>query len=576
MANSDEFQNENQDKKKVVIPDNTNLNDGKFASEDQNKTDPKSENVNSKKDSIADDNTVEQPHETTSPPSSTSFEEGFAKLLSDVQREQEEGLLNGSLIENPSHVSRDAPANEKTPEDIISPMETASHVTQDGSENKEVLVDEDASHVSRDIDLNLVYPKHVFEDLPPILKKPFEEVVTKKQQQDLALTVLLAVLSGMLPNYFTKYDGTSISPNLFLSIVAPFGEGKGYIRFIKRILQKAHARKLHEADDDKKRFLDQMAAIESGESTMKKSEVEKPKLFRLLIPANNSKTGMIDLISQNRGHGTIFETEIDTMVESIKMDYGNFSDLLRNAFQNEGHSLHRRTNNESIEIESLFLTVILSGTLGQLFTLVPRIENGLFSRFAYFSMTQDQNFHDVFDDEKLKLENYFDNYALFFDDIHKALEERCSPVFFSFQVKQRKIFQKFFQTMKTELRENVDPAFGGVVHRLAVMCCRIAQILSFYRTVIDTNIPDTIVCNDLDFNTALEIINVLKRHTLKVFYEMPEDAQKNSQPREKEDPKLVKKAKELYTEGMSYRKIAKFLLGASTKQQTIYRWVNDL
>ncbi len=423
------------------------------------------------------------------------------------------------------------------------------------------------------------FPEKVFQDLPPRLQKPFNDKISKKQQRDLALIVLLSSLSGMLPNYFTIYDGSKISSNLFLAIVAPFGEGKGFIKFIKRILRKTHNRKLHEAELDKQRYSDELSDIEAGISCKKKSEVEPPHLYKLLMRANSSKAGLLYLLTQNKGRGIFFETEIDTLTQAVKVDFGQFSDLLRNAFQNEDYGSFRKTEKESLELEMLLLSIIISGTLGQLFTLIPKIENGLFSRFIYFSMSEDPDFHNVFDQSKFDLEEYFDDYAVFFDDVHLALEQRDdNPVFFIFQKHHQQHFREFFQDLKLELRENVTKAFGGVVHRLAVICCRIAQILSFYRTVNNTELPDQIVCEDIDFYNALEITKVLTSHTLAVYYVLPEKSDESIPDAVKDAPKEAQKikARELHAQDLSYREISKVIFGVETKHQTVWRWINQM
>ena len=69
----------------------------------------------------------------------------------------------------------------------------------------------------------------------------------------------------------------------------------------------------------------------------------------LFIPANNSATGVFQLLSENDGSGLIFETEGDTLSHSFKSDYGNFSDGLRKASHHEPISFFRRKDNEYVD-----------------------------------------------------------------------------------------------------------------------------------------------------------------------------------------------------------------------------------
>ena len=58
---------------------------------------------------------------------------------------------------------------------------------------------------------------------------------------------------------------------------------------------------------------------------------QKPAERMLFIPANNSTTGVFQLLSDNEGKGLIFETEGDTLAQAFKSDYGNYSDGFRKA-----------------------------------------------------------------------------------------------------------------------------------------------------------------------------------------------------------------------------------------------------
>jgi len=80
----------------------------------------------------------------------------------------------------------------------------------------------------------------------------------------------------------------------------------------------------------------------------------------LYIPANNSKSGIYQLLEENDDKGIMFESEGDTLADAIKQDYGSFSDTLRKAFHHENLDLFRRGNEELIEINKPELSVVLS------------------------------------------------------------------------------------------------------------------------------------------------------------------------------------------------------------------------
>ena len=129
-------------------------------------------------------------------------------------------------------------------------------------------------------------------------------------------------------------------------------------------------------------------AKESYERDLKEFDkekiLEKPKApieKMLFLPANNSSSGMFQLLENNEGKGLIFETEADTLTGTFKQDYGDYSDGFRKAFQHETISYYRKTDSEYVEIKKPKLSTVLTGTPKQVFSLFPNAENGLFSRF---------------------------------------------------------------------------------------------------------------------------------------------------------------------------------------------------
>jgi len=73
---------------------------------------------------------------------------------------------------------------------------------------------------------------------------------------------------------------------------------------------------------------------------------QEPPLKTLLIPANSSATSVYQVLNDNQGVGLMFETEGDTLANTFKSDYGNFSDGFRKAFHHEMISYTRRKDRE--------------------------------------------------------------------------------------------------------------------------------------------------------------------------------------------------------------------------------------
>jgi hypothetical protein len=152
--------------------------------------------------------------------------------------------------------------------------------------------------------------------------------------------------------------GGVVYPNLFSFVTAPAASGKGSIKYSKEVLKCYH------------------------ETIKSSSEFGNQAFF---IPANNSASKIYEMLDANGGIGLIFETEADTLSNSMKQEWGSFSDVLRKVFQNEDISQARRNNNEYIEVNKPKFSICLTGTNEQVGRLINSTENGLFSRFLFYS-----------------------------------------------------------------------------------------------------------------------------------------------------------------------------------------------
>ena len=79
---------------------------------------------------------------------------------------------------------------------------------------------------------------------------------------------------------------------------------------------------------------------------MNEEKPREPLHKMFFIPANSSSSAFIQALADNNFTGVIFETEADTLANTFKQEWGNFSDVLRKAFHHESTSLFRRKDQE--------------------------------------------------------------------------------------------------------------------------------------------------------------------------------------------------------------------------------------
>ena len=267
-------------------------------------------------------------------------------------------------------------------------------------------------------------PASVYSALPDFLQKVVARCRTN-EERDVMLLGALATLSSCLPKVYGIYDETRVFANLFLFITSKASAGKGRLVNCKRLVNPIHWAFRKETQAMRAQYEIEMR--EYNLNKMKDFNLEKPKkpVERMLfIPANNSTTGVFQLLSDNEGKGLIFETEGDTLAQAFKSDYGNYSDGFRKAFHHETISYYRRTDHEFVEIDYPCLSTVLTGTPRQVATLIPNAENGLFSRFIFYYMNIKPVWKNVFAGRKgIDLDVYFDNLGQEFYPLYKSLNE---------------------------------------------------------------------------------------------------------------------------------------------------------
>jgi hypothetical protein len=264
------------------------------------------------------------------------------------------------------------------------------------------------------------------------------------------------------------------------------------------------------------------------------SKPVKPPEKMLFIPANNSTTGVFQLLSDNEGRGLISETEGDTLAQAFKSDYGNYSDGFRKAFHHESISYFRRTDREFVEIDKPCLSALLAGTPKQVAALIPSAENGLFSRFIFYYMNIKLVWKDVLTERgENGLEGYYDALGQEFLPLYKALGEKPA-IKFCVSPEQNEQFNVFFTQLQEKYVMLQGMDYIGTVRRLGLIAFRIGMIFTALRILETGDFSEIQFCRDDDFQAVLSMIRVLVRHASHVYSELPVD-EKPTKPKDKKE-----------------------------------------
>lgn len=359
----------------------------------------------------------------------------------------------------------------------------------------------------------------VYTNLPSILRKAVETMHIR-QEKDLVLIGSIVTLSSVLLPFRTIFHGRTIFPNMFLFVPGPAGSGKGRLDFCYRLVRPIHndKRELWQLQQEEyKQELDRYRALSKKEKANTTSPV-KPPITLLRIPANSSATSFAEAMADN-GNMLMFETEGDTVVNTFKSDYGNYSDNFRKAFAHEEFGYLRRGNDsEEKEVHNPRLSVVLSGTPEQVKSLIPNAENGLLSRFIFYTLSATDEWLDGFSgyDADNPLEKVFDDLGNEVERYYQHLKN-IQEVWFTLSFVQQQKFNDYFAEEKQRMKALNGDLYNASTHRLSWALLRISMILTALRCMDTGKVPEKVECSDIDFDIALSIIKTVSHHNDYIF-----------------------------------------------------------
>lgn len=337
----------------------------------------------------------------------------------------------------------------------------------------------------------------IYDRLPELLMTSCRQF-TNAREKDVFLLSALGVLSGCMAGIRGRYHRSELKPHIYVLIIAPPASGKGIAQFAKTLGWPLH--------EYKKR----QAALQNDDD---------PTIFGgLYIPGNISAAMFMKMLNDYGGKAILFETEIDTIANSLGQDWGDYSANLREAFHHETITSARLSGLSEISIVDPQLAIVLTGTPGQAKKMFPSTENGLVSRLIPYLYSQPPVWQDVKPcmecdnpDEffKRKGEEVLQMYRFF----------QAHPAEFTLSDEQWADLNSSFRTYTEDIHETHGREPLSSTYRMGVIMFRICMILTALRKWESRNQASTIVCSQQDYETAKSIVTTGMTHML-TFLEM--------------------------------------------------------
>lgn len=381
-------------------------------------------------------------------------------------------------------------------------------------------------------------PDNIFENLPELLNRLTCQFT--ERERDIVLLSSISVLSACLPKVYGNYGRDKCYSNLYLFVVAPPASGKGILGKSKLLIEKIH-------DSIKQNSMSEIEDCKHLNKGKKQDKNACPELLIKILPGNVSSSKIYKHL-QNDVYGLLmFETEADTISGMLKQEWGNFSDVLRKAFHHETISISREIDDKYFEINHPKLSLVISGTPGQVFPLINSQENGLFSRFIFYYFNDAFSWKDVSPDANpVDLNDVFSEVGEVIFQLHENLLSREREIEVKLTNQQWEKFNRLMDSTAKVLAEN-NAVMIPTLKRHGVIMFRICMILSVLRNHNVCTKEDVIICNDNDFDTAISIINATIDHSIFVSNLLGNSATDNKKKLNMQENIVFARLKENFT-----------------------------
>ena len=374
-------------------------------------------------------------------------------------------------------------------------------------------------------------PDELFDRLPDFLKRGLTHV-RNKRERDILLLSMITNISGCLPGVRMNYGGMVYSADLYLVALAGSGRGKGVMQ-LAAILPAAIQEYYDELNRRDEREYRQKLLKWNLEERLAAQEKRVPDLDQcpempveriLKVAPNISKSQLILALEAGGAVGLVMNaSELDMISSAMHQEYGKHDDVMRAASQHEEVSSYFKTDHRLVIVSDPHLALCASGTPAQLHKFISSLENGMYSRVAFYVGQAPWEYKSANPGKvRLDMRAYFKGMGE--ELLRMFIFLSGSPTEVVFTEEQWKEHTERFRTYLREVVAEDDDSPGAIVLRHGLMMSRIAMVLTALRKCEPQWNTSEWKCSDEDFHTAMQIVDVLLEHSLLLSTSMDDTA----------------------------------------------------
>lgn len=374
------------------------------------------------------------------------------------------------------------------------------------------------------------FSQHINNDDLPVTIQRTLEGQQSTEEKDKTILAVLDLLAIAQPNVYGIYGEKRVYTPFYLFILGLAGiSHKGAIDDIKHLLMPIERNMQKQYYAQLAEYKEQHAEWETKKSQRKRGdnsagpEPEEPTFRSLFISADSSAAAFKTDLFNDGGRAMVFSTEADTLTQVLSQEWGQFTDILRQAFHHEDITSTRAKDKQHIIIEEPQLGLLVTCTPKQIIELLSpkQNENGTSSRDLFYCTKGNMEWRDPFAGKEPAADRYREigeSVKQMYDLLVRRRDNRIQILLTD---EQKQAFNEHFKPLLPEQIGLYGIDFAAFIVRIALVAFRMMMILTTLRNYEQGQLADTqqqaFVCSDNDYQTAMTIIDCLVAHTAYVY-----------------------------------------------------------
>lgn len=367
------------------------------------------------------------------------------------------------------------------------------------------------------------------DDLPVTIQRTLEGQQSA-EEKDKTILADLDLLAIAQPNVYGIYGEKRVYTPFYLFILGMAGiSHKGAIDDIKHLLMPIERNMQKQYYAQLAEYKEQHAEWESKKSQHKRGdnsagpEPEEPTFRSLFISADSSAAAFKQDLFNDGGRAMVFSTEADTLTQVLSQEWGQFTDILRQAFHHEDITSTRAKDKQHIIIEEPQLGLLVTCTPKQIIELLSpkQNENGTSSRDLFYCTKGNMEWRDPFAGKEPAADRYREIGESVKQMYDLLVRRRNNRIQILLTEEQKLAFNEHFKPLLPEQIGLYGFDFAAFIVRIALVAFRMMMVLTTLRNYEQGQLADTqqqaFICSDNDYQTAMTIIDCLVAHTAYVY-----------------------------------------------------------